>query len=40
MGHISLYRVDENKRGFEASEGGDLCFGGNFGDFGGFDHFL
>ena len=29
---------DHAKGGFEASEGGDLWFGGSFGDFGGFDH--
>ena len=31
---------DHAKGGFEASEGGDLWFGGSFGDFGGFDHLL
>jgi len=31
---------DHASGGFETAEGGDLRFGGSFGSFGGFDHFL
>ena len=30
---------DDASGGFESPEGGDLWFGGSFGNFGGFDHF-
>jgi len=30
---------DDAKGGLEATEGGDLWFGGSFGSFGSFDHF-
>lgn len=36
--HSGFGGGDDAPGGFEASKGGDLWFGGSFGNFGSFDH--